>query len=36
MIALENKDGVVVTKWVDKREAVMLSTKHPVDFYVVY
>ncbi|XP_046666743.1 piggyBac transposable element-derived protein 4-like [Homalodisca vitripennis] len=32
MKALENEDGIVVTKWKDKREVRMLSTKHEVEY----
>lgn len=32
MNCLEYPNGIVYTRWMDKREVRMLSTKHPVDF----
>lgn len=32
MLCLENNNGIVVTKWNDRREVHMLSTLHPPDF----
>lgn len=31
MVVAENKDGIVITNWQDKRRVLMLSTKHKVD-----
>lgn len=34
MTVAENKDGIVITRWLDKRYVMMLSTKHIVDMVV--